>query len=351
MKNKLGIPAMALALVAAGAAQDESANRMMGGGNAAVAVTPDNFSRAESDMYFANAVKQAGGTGKFFHYRTPAPIENQTVIRMNRDTLYSGAVFDLDAGPVTITMPDPGKRFMSMQVIDEDEYTYQVAYGAGEHTLSKDKIGTRYVLVGVRTLVDPSNPKDVAEVNALQDAILVAQAGGAGRWESPNWDPASQKRVRQALLALGATLSDTKGMFGGRGHVDSTRHLIGSSMAWGGNPEKDAMYLPITPMQNDGKTIYRMLVPGDVPVDAFWSVSVYNAQGYFEPNSYGAYSLNSITAKRNPDGSVPVQFGGCDGKVPNCLPIMAGWNYTVRMYRPRAEVLSGAWQFPDAEPM
>src|SRR5262249_45644875 len=163
--------------------------------------------------------------------------------------------------------------------------------------------------------------------NTLQDAILVSQPGGVGRWEAPNWDRASQKRVRQALLALGSTLSDTKGMFGARGQVDPTRHLIGSGMAWGGNPEKDAVYLPIVPAQNDGKTIYRMLVPGDVPVDAFWSVSVYNAQGYFEPNPYGAYSLNSVTAKRNPDGSVPVQFGGCDGKMPNCLPIVAGWNY------------------------
>ena len=38
------------------------------------------------------------------------------MIRLNRDTLYSSAVFDLDAGPVTITLPDAGKRFMSMLV-------------------------------------------------------------------------------------------------------------------------------------------------------------------------------------------------------------------------------------------
>ena len=49
------------------------------------------------------------------HRREPTPIAAQTVIRMNRDTLYSAAVFDLDAGPVTITLPDPGKRFLSMQ--------------------------------------------------------------------------------------------------------------------------------------------------------------------------------------------------------------------------------------------
>jgi hypothetical protein len=62
-------------------------------------VTVDNFVRAESDVYFGGLLKDAGGIGKFFHNRKPAPIENQTIIRTNRDTLYSTAVFDLDAGP------------------------------------------------------------------------------------------------------------------------------------------------------------------------------------------------------------------------------------------------------------
>ena len=96
-----------------------------GGGSGAgrpVPVTPDNFVRAESDRYLGNLVRESG-IGKLFHRREPAAIDNQTVIRLNRDTLYSSAVFDLDAGPVTITLPDAGKRFMSMQVIDEDEYT------------------------------------------------------------------------------------------------------------------------------------------------------------------------------------------------------------------------------------
>jgi hypothetical protein len=38
-----------------------------------------------------------------------------------------------------------------------------------------------------------------------------------------------------------------------------------------------------------------------------------------------------------------------DGKVPNCLPIMPGWNYMVRLYRLRAEVLNGKWKFPEAQ--
>jgi hypothetical protein len=83
----------------------------------------------------------------------------------------------------------------------------------------------------------------------------------------------------------------------------------------------------------------------DVPVDGFWSISVYNREGYFEPNARGAYSVNNLTAKPNADGSVTVHFGGDDDH-PNLIPIMDGWNYTVRLYRPRAEVLDGSWTFP-----
>src|SRR5271168_2482913 len=133
-------------------------------------VTPDNFVRAESDLYFSGVVKD-DGFGKFMHRREPTPIAKQTVIRMNRDTLYSAAVFDLDAGAVTITLPDAGKRFLSMQVIDEDEYSPEVVYGAVVRTLTKEEIGTRYAIVGIRILVDPNDPKDVEAVHALQDAI------------------------------------------------------------------------------------------------------------------------------------------------------------------------------------
>jgi hypothetical protein len=126
--------------------------------------------------------------------------------------------------------------------------------------------------------------------------------------------------------------------------------LISAATTWGGNPKKDAIYLNFTPTKNDGQTIYQLTVK-DVPVDGFWSVSLYNAQGYYEKNEHDAYSLNNITAKKNDDGSVTIQFGGWDGKTPNCLPIMPGWNYTVRLYRPREEILDGSWKFPEAQPV
>lgn len=95
-----------------------------------IPVNPDNFARAESDLYFGNIVKD-GGFGKFHHIRELSPIDNQLVIRQNRDTLYSAGVFDLDAGSVTVTLPDAGGRFMSLQIITEDHYAPLVAYTPG----------------------------------------------------------------------------------------------------------------------------------------------------------------------------------------------------------------------------
>jgi hypothetical protein len=319
------------------------------GQTSSVPVTVDNFARAESDVYMSNLVKEAGGLAKLLHHREPASIDNQTIIRLNRDTLYSFAVFDLDAGPVTITMPDAGKRFMSLQIINEDHYVAAVYYGPGAHNMTREDISTRYAVAGVRTLVDPNDPKDIEQVHALQDAIKISQKS-PGKLEMPNWDQTTQKAIREALLVLAKYAGGFSHAFGPKNQVDPIKHLIGTAAGWGGNPDKDATYLSFEPPKNDGKAIYKLHVK-DVPVDAFWSVSLYNAAGYYEKNQYDAYSLNNITAKKESDGSVDIQFGGCDGKIANCLPIMKGWNYTVRLYRPRPEILNGTWKFPEAQPV
>jgi para-nitrobenzyl esterase len=94
-----------------------------------------------------------------------------------------------------------------------------------------------------------------------------------------------------------------------------------------------------------------ILTVKDVPVDGFWSISLYNSKGFFEKNALDRYSLNNLTARPNPDGSFTVQFGGCQTNTINCLPIAPGWNYTVRLYRARAPLLNGTWRFPEAEPV
>lgn len=314
--------------------------------NAAEPVTPDNYRRAESDFNFKKKVDE-GMFGKFGHVREPAPIDKQLVVRVNRDTLFSWGVFDL-AEPVTIVKPDTGKRFQSMLVVNEDHYIKLVAYDPGEYVLTREKIGTRYVQVAFRTLVDPGNPEDVKAANAIQDQI-VARQSSPGSFEIPDWDAASREKVGNGLKLMGSTLRDSKRMFGDVGDVDPVRHLIGTAAGFGGNPESDAVYVNAFPPKNDGETPYVLKVK-EVPVDGFWSVSVYNAEGYFETNAANAYSFNNLTAKKDSDGGITIHFGG-EPEQSNYIPITKGWNYTARLYRPRKEILEGTWKFPDAEPV
>jgi hypothetical protein len=79
MKRIILAPVVAFALPAFGLAQS------------AVPVTVDNFIHAESDTYFAQSIKH-GNFGTIRHTRELVPLDQQTTIRNNRDTLYSGGV-------------------------------------------------------------------------------------------------------------------------------------------------------------------------------------------------------------------------------------------------------------------
>jgi hypothetical protein len=130
----------------------------------------------------------------------------------------------------------------------------------------------------------------------------------------------------------------------------STRLRISSERPSDGAEIQDTLRCTTPPKNNDGKTVHKLTVK-DVPVDGFWSISVYNAKGFFEKNDLNAYSLNNLTAKPNADGSFTIQFGGCQKDTPNCFPIMAGWNYTVRLYRPHKEIIDATWKSPGEQPV
>ena len=311
---------------------------------AADPVTIDSFRRAETDHYFRTYVEK-GCFAKLCNERGPAPVDKQDVVRMNRDTPYSIGIFDL-ASPLTIMKPDTGKRFQSMQIISQDHYIPLVAYGAGTYVLTRKQVGTRYVAVMFRTFMDPNDAADVKAAHAAQDAIRVTQAQ-AGTFEVPDWDQDQRAKLSAALGALMTYVPDSRGMFGKVGAVDPVRHLIGTAAGWGGNPLEDAKYVSGAVKLNDGQTPHVLKVK-DVPVDGFWSVTVYNAKGFYEAPE-NAISVNNVTGKRDADGSMTIRFGG-DPAAENYLRIMRGWGYVVRLYRPRPEVITGQWAFPVPTP-
>jgi len=322
-----------------------------------VIVNVDNFVRAETAAQFDRGLKVVGGINKWLHIRQPTPLDQQTVIRMNRDTLYSSVLVDISKG-ATFTMPDSGDRYMSVMVINEDHYLNKVIHDAGTYELTMEEFDTPYVALVARTLVNRSDPDDIKEANALQDQMKI-ESVSARPYTHPNYDEDSYQATYRALLELGRGVSDTRRTFGKKEEVSEVRHLLATAWGWGGLPIEEAYYLNVEPNLPVGaykitvKDVpvgaYKITVK-DVPVDAFWSISVYNKDGYFQKNEYNAYSVNNISGTPNPDRSFTIHFGGDPTSV-NHLPITEGWNYVVRLYQPRKEILDGTWSFPDVEPV
>jgi len=133
--------------------------------------------------------------------------------------------------------------------------------------------------------------------------------------------------------------------------VDPVKHLIGSAMLWGGNPEKDALYLPINPTRNDGSTIYKLTVK-DIPVDGFWSLTVYNGEGYLpaEPGQCLCreqhHPQNKPLTARSPSSSA-----GAMAKSPTALPISQGWKlHGASLSTATSRSRRAPWRFPEARP-
>jgi hypothetical protein len=171
---------------------------------------------------------------------------------------------------------------------------------------------TRFALVTIRTFYDAGDPDDLAKAHAAQDKITVS-GGGKGPFEAPNWDTDQLTVARKALSDLSTLGFDSSYAFGSKEEVRPIDHLVGTAAGWGGMPRTAAFYLVDSVEENDGKTPHVVTVK-DVPVDAFWSITVYNADGYFEKNDLGRNSFNNSSAKPNEDGSYTFHFGGRSGE-------------------------------------
>ncbi|MBF7731556.1 DUF1254 domain-containing protein [Pseudomonas sp. N040] len=308
-------------------------------------VTAQNFIRAETDRMFFGIARQAGGVNQFYHYRKPTPLDQQSVVRMNRDTLYSMAVVDTRRG-ASIRVPElPGDRYVSVYLVDNDHYVPRVIYSAGVHPLPS---ATRYLGVAVRIqLHEPDDPREIALVNSLQDQFVI-QAGSAEPLPPLRWDMPSLDRLRAQYEQDARQYPSWKGMQGPRGKVNEKTRHIAAAAAWGLFPERDATYLNY----NGGFNAERCYTATyQIPENrAFWSITLYGKDGFMQhENSL----LNASNVVLDPDGGFTAYFGSREvcGEVPNRLDTSDGWNFLMRIYRPGPSVLDGRYQLPAVRPV
>jgi len=300
-----------------------------------VQVTKENYPTVETSRQFVIQIQRAGGINKLDRWDGITKLDNQPIVRLNQDTVYSMGVVDASKG-ATITLPDAGDRFMSVQFVDEHHYVYAAKYGAGTFEIPNK---TDYMYVNVRIASEQGTPEEDKLIAALQKKIVI-HANSAKPFVPIKYDEASYKKTHKALLeAFNSGKYDPKTFFNIKGVVDEAGHQIGSAIGWGGGQRVDNIW-SMKPNSSDfscQSTTFEDPKLGG----GFWSFTVYNKEGFL----YAPANMNSYKAKPNADGTYTVRFG-CDGKENN-IKIKndsGAWNAILRAYKPSKLVQSGKWE-------
>ena len=214
---------------------------------------------------------------------------------------------------------------MSLQVIDRGSVRAEVVYGGAITRSTEEKMGTRYVLVGVRMLVDPTDPEDVEAGPRAAGCDQGRAAGGPARFEVPNWDHGEPEEGARCAAGARRDRARLRTRSARKDEVDPVRHLIGTAVGLGRQSRegRDLSQRHARPeRRQDDLQARRQATCRSTGSGRSASTT---PRAIFQKNQYNAYSLNSITAKKNADGSVAIQFGGCDGKIPTaCRSCRAG---------------------------
>ncbi|PMJ91746.1 DUF1214 domain-containing protein [Vibrio sp. 10N.261.55.A7] len=288
-------------------------------------VTEDNFAQAYTNMRLGSIIEKAGGINTFFEMPVPSSVpEEQFVVRMNRDTFYSVSVIDMSGDDVFVTVPETD-QYVSLQVVDENHETQPMIYGSGRHKISAK---TDHAFVIVRALEDDARRG------------LKIETGSDKPFEVKEWDMTSFKSVDKAGNIDFSNGYDQSKAFGNKesGQTDYMNY-VGAAGGWGGAMVEDNIYQ--TSQYFDANACYEMTFK-DPKAGAFWSATVYNADGRMFNDK--ANISSEMAPVMNKDGTYTLRFG-CEGQ-PNNIPTMEGnktgkFNVLMRHYNPSEPVSQG----------
>ena len=310
-------------------------------------VTDENYGLAESEVIFAGYVKKiaaatnSDGVGVWMHLKKGADPKDRTIMRINFDTIYSVAIIDLTEDAV-LTMPETNGRYQSAWIITDEHYNPMAFVEPGTYTLTQENVGRRYIMLSIRTQANTADPADLAIANTLQEQLKLEQKDRGSFEVSGNWDMeeilAMRAKYQEIAKKEGIT---SERMFGKKGEVPLKDHNAGTASGWGGLTAERAVY----PTNYAESTEPQTFTLKDVPAKAFWSITVYDADGYPQGD---VYNINSQFAVPNEDGSVTIHFGG-DKNAVNYMDIFEGWNFALRIYEPGEAYFNGEWVMPELE--
>ena len=372
---------------------------------------------------------QHAGLNAFQHTRKLIAAGDRAITTPNNDTLYSNAFIDLSKGPVQLTIPRAGKRYMSVAIMDMftnnnavigdrtdggAEGDWRLVGPDSRQANPRDiKVATPHAWVLARTLVD--GPEDMAAAHKVQDGLKLVgpKAGPYPKYATRTdaWsdyfksvdallkaDPAPTQAGLAAFAALKAR-SPTfdraalgpdadiidKGVEQGKAIFGIGRARANSSGGWqyprpalgdfgddfryraavaisgiGALVPAEAMYMRAEGDDGQlfrGDGLYKLSLPAELPVNAFWSLTMYEAtadgQFFFTDNPINRYSIGDRTrgVKKSANGGLDIWISRTDPggeKSANWLPAPKAGPYSMilRAYLPEPDLLQGRYKLP-----
>ncbi|MGB5520662.1 MAG: DUF1214 domain-containing protein, partial [Gammaproteobacteria bacterium] len=295
-----------------------------------------------------------------------------TIVRSNNDTLYKTAFIYLGDGPVVLRSDSSSQeRFSSFQLQDDRNANYRniigpagsytLYYGEKPETIKGEAVEVPSLLSAVVTRIEVKDPNDAADMAGAQAVFDGITIEGPTISEMPvvdllsGFDEQVVQEAHRRMDELAGVVPFSKMIVGpgqepGNG-VPYLYHSAGTKEGWGGpatsHSAYEAMFADESGATLEGSKGEYVVVTEAPPVNAFWSVTVYDSTtGRLHPNDDDRYHINNTTAVKNEDGTYTFHFKvKCkDGDV-NCLAVPAGpFDVVARYYLPEPEIMSGKWK-------
>jgi hypothetical protein len=255
--------------------------------------------------------------------RTPRPVELRT-----------DPSVDMKTPPKMQVDAMPGDRFF--------------AYAAELLKVNKPHLTDQPILAQMKKIgIEPGKSFDIGKVSSAVRTALDAAPSSAQKLME--WKLPTLARVANHW----SMNTDTMGVYGNY----YLKRAIIAQQGLGANVPEDAIY-PMNlgdqngrPLDGANKYVLHFDKAALPPVNAFWSVTLYDPQGYQVANPLNRFAVSSwMPFKYDADGSLTVYFQNENPgheKAANWLPAPKGpFNLTMRLYAPKSEALTGKWNPP-----